>query len=505
MPTLRPDQIFCLDKFLEPGRTHSANLSQMGLGKTATATELVAQLLRRPSFRGSDTDAKTHKTSALVLIPKTTAKQWKEEIKVWHPELSVEICIGTKTQKLVGLASDADIKLINYESVIMREVYFMIRRLLNSGALSIAVLDESTYIKGFSAKRTVALHTMAPLFRYRHIMTGTPIFNTHQDVWGMWKFMDLGDAFGDNFYAFRNTWFEDANSWMKKSPGYKGQVFPKWNFMPSLSDRFSKLVASDSVRFLREDVPGIPEAVRYIRRIKLSAPNRKIYKDMAEKLIAQIEVEEGTRHVRAQIAAAKFVKLQQITGGWVNTSPEQQANLFDGTDTSKPEPVHFKTQEKLSEIKDILQNEIGLSEQVLFFCRFREDATIIRDYLTKLTGETPGLVWGKSGTSNWENMQKFKGGSLKYLVMIESDRIALGADFPGVSYCIFYNLPWTHGLMDQCEGRIIRPSDAAIFFYLIASKTIDEYVLKTVREKGNIANRSLTSDDLRAIVSGEAA
>jgi len=494
MLTLRKDQIFCLDRFLEPGRSYSANTSQMGLGKTAVAATLISELLKRESFKGS---------SALVLIPKTTAVQWRDEIHKWFPQLSVEICMGTKVQKLTGLASNAQIKLINYESMIITEVYYMIRRMLSAGKLSIAVLDEVTMIKGFSAKRTLSLHSLAPLFSYRHVMTGTPIYNTQLDIWSIFFFLDLGATFGENFYQFRNTWFSNANAWMKNSASYKGQVYPKWGFIPSLAGRFAKLVAKDSVRFLREDVPGMPETVHYLRRIKLSAPNRKIYKDMSEKLIAEIEVEEGTRHIRAQIAAAKFVKLQQITGGWVNTSPEQQSDLFDGSDTSKPEPVHFKTQEKLSEIKDILQNEIGLSEQVLFFCRFREDLVLIREYVEKVTGETPGAVWGKAGKANWKNMQQFKGGSLKYLIMIESDRIALGADFPGVSYCIFYNLPWTHGLMDQCMGRIIRPSDAAIFFYLIAEKTIDEYVLKTVKEKGNMANRSLTSDDLKAITEGK--
>ena len=69
-------------------------------------------------------------------------------------------------------------------------------------------VDESTKFKSHSSKRLKLLIDMLPLFKRRHIMTGTPSPRSLMDLWSQIYLLDEGETLGKNFYRFRNKYFQ---------------------------------------------------------------------------------------------------------------------------------------------------------------------------------------------------------------------------------------------------------------------------------------------------------
>ena len=65
------------------------------------------------------------------------------------------------------------------------------------------IIDESTKIKNPDSKLTKDFFEIAPLFKIKVIMTGTPIANRPYDIWSQVYFLDNGESLGDDFETFK--------------------------------------------------------------------------------------------------------------------------------------------------------------------------------------------------------------------------------------------------------------------------------------------------------------
>jgi len=75
-------------------------------------------------------------------------------------------------------------------------------------------IDESTKFKSHDSKRFDLLVDMLPLFKRRHIMTGTPSPRNLLDLWSQMYLLDEGKTLGNNFYKFRKKYFK-SEDWDK--------------------------------------------------------------------------------------------------------------------------------------------------------------------------------------------------------------------------------------------------------------------------------------------------
>ena len=64
------------------------------------------------------------------------------------------------------------------------------------------IVDESAKLKNPDAKLTKTFFKLAPLFKRRIIMTGTPIPNRPQDIWSQIFFLDQGESLGPDYREF---------------------------------------------------------------------------------------------------------------------------------------------------------------------------------------------------------------------------------------------------------------------------------------------------------------
>lgn len=299
---LWPHQQVSIDKFLDQESTFDA--SDPGTGKTRVALEL---------FRRREGKC------MLVIAPKSLLySAWGADIEKY---LGVEYSIATAENREEAFNQRADIYITNTDAVtwLVKQPKAFFEK------FDFICIDEITSFKHRTSRRSKALKKIAPLFEYRHGMTGTPNSASITDVWHQMLIIDGGERLGKNFFAFRNA----ACTPKQIGPSPK---MVKWVDKEGAEEAVASLMSDITVRHPFEDVmTEVPP--NYTRTIpfRMSWKQRKAYKDMAEDAIAILKSGTAT----AVNAAALRTKLLQIASGAVYL----EDGSYDVIDSSRNELV----------------------------------------------------------------------------------------------------------------------------------------------------------------------
>ena len=105
---------------------------------------------------------------ALVVCPASLKLNWQAELKMWRPELSVQVVRSPK-DPIKGL----DVTIVNYD----------ILGKLDLPTPTTLIVDEAHYIKNYKAKRTKLLMSLIKATSNVSLLTGTPIVNRPIELW----------------------------------------------------------------------------------------------------------------------------------------------------------------------------------------------------------------------------------------------------------------------------------------------------------------------------------
>jgi len=161
--------------FLMP-RKSALIADEMGLGKTIQVIISIRLLFRSGLLK-----------NVLIVCPKPLVINWTRELKLWAPDLPVEvICGNTEERKVSWNVSNTPVKLVNYE-LLTRDV---IEGVAGNNFYDLMVIDEAQRIKTKESKTAQAVCSVQ---RDRSwAMTGTPIENRHDDLIHIFEFVDPG-------------------------------------------------------------------------------------------------------------------------------------------------------------------------------------------------------------------------------------------------------------------------------------------------------------------------
>ena len=168
--------------------SYAALFHEQGLGKTKIAIDLALLWLQ-----GDAVD------TVLVVTKKALVENWCREIST-HCNVSPHVLGVNRRQNSASFNSPVLLYVTNYE-VVSANVD-IVRMFLQTCRVG-CILDESQKIKNPEATLTRTFHTLSTSFERRVIMTGTPAANRPHDIWAQIKFLDGGQALGDDFDRFR--------------------------------------------------------------------------------------------------------------------------------------------------------------------------------------------------------------------------------------------------------------------------------------------------------------
>ena len=445
---------------------------EMGTGKSKVLVDNIAILYDRGAIKG-----------ALIVAPKGVYKNWDAiEFPTHlpdHIECTKVLWEPTATKKkqaeldtLFDDKGDLKILIMNVEAFSTSKGLDFARSFLNIfvGRALIGI-DESTTIKNPTAKRTKNILKIGDLAKYRRILTGSPVTKSPLDLFSQCEFLDpyhLGHA---SYYSFRARY---ANMVKRNFGGRQVQLVVSYRRLDELADILDKF----SYRVLKEDCLDLPEKVFTKRLIELTPEQDKAYKQMKQMALAMLDNGEVMTTVNVM---TQLMRLHQITCGHFKAD--------DGTTTALKN-------NRMDALLQLLEETDG---KVIIWANYREDIKNIVAALKKAYGDASTVEYhgGVDATLRQKNIALFqeKNGLARYFVG-NAQTGGYGITLTAANTVIYYSNSYDLEKRLQSEDRAHRIGQTGSVTYvdLIAENTVDDKIVKSLRNKINIANEIMGED-----------
>lgn len=401
----------------------------------------------------------------LIVAPLSILGVWQDEFNNFADfDYNLAVLTGTSAKKIDTLrhlnGSALQVAVINYESA------WRLEKELTAWNPDLIIADEGHKIKTHNISASKAMHRLGARARYRLLLTGTPVTNKAIDVFSQYKFLNPA-IFGQSFYAFRNRYF-DMVGYGNHTPVLK----------KSMERELTERIHSIAYRATKAECLDLPETTDIIRKVELEPQAMLLYRNLVKDSYA--ELSEG--EVTITNVLTKLLRLSQLTGGFLGSD-----------DSSKAEQVSTA---KLKVLEDIIDSALEENKKLVVIARFIPEINAICRMLDK-KGVRYSLITG-SVKDRDEQVAQFQNDPDVHVFVGQIATAGLGITLTAASTMVFYSLDYSMSNFEQTKARIHRAGQRVpcTYIYLTAAGTVDEKVLKALKNKANLA-KSLV-DDYRA-------
>ena len=445
-----------------------AYFMEMGTGKTKVLIDNMAMLYDKGKIDG-----------ALIIAPKGVVKTWYEQELPTHLPNHIENVSVlwqsniTKTQQeklksLFETGLSLHILVMNVEAFSTEKGVKFASKFLNSHKVLMAI-DESTTIKTPTAKRTKNIIELGKNAKYRRIMTGSPVTKNPLDLYTQCEFLDPFLLNFHSYYAFRNRYAEMTTMNVR---GRSIQVVKEFRHLDELSESLQHF----SFRVLKEDCLDLPPKNWTKRHIVLTGEQRKIYDQMKKHALAMLNGKVTT----TMTVLTQLMRLHQITCGHF-TADDGSTQLIESN--------------RIKELMSILEETEG---KAIIWANYQRDITNIIESIVKVYG--PGSVVDYYGLTPQEerqdNIRKFQKDAECRFIVGTPQTGGYGITLTQANTVIYYSNGYDLEKRLQSEDRAHRIGQNKNVTYvdIICEDTIDEKIVKALRDKINIASEVLGED-----------
>ncbi len=398
----------------------------------------------------------------LIVCPLSICGVWEEEFSKFADfEYNLKILKGSlekKTETLYSLERQAlQIAVVNYESV------WRIEKQIKNWHPDMIICDESHKIKSHNIAASKSLHKLGEKTMYKLILTGTAITNKAIDIFSQYKFLEPR-IFGKSFYTFRNHYFDMA--------GY-GNHTPV--LKESMKDELKNKIHSIAFVAKKSECLDLPETTEIIRKVELEPYAMNTYKHLVRDSFAELKNSEIT----VTNVLTKILRLSQLTGG------------FLGDDEGNK--VHQISKVKLNALEDIIDDVTSSGKKLVVMARFIPEIAAIKKLLID-KGLRFSIITGEI-KNRADEIAKFQNDTDVLVFIGQIATAGLGITLTAASTMVFYSLDYSMSNFEQAKARIHRTGqkENCTYIYLIASNTVDEKIMKALKNKVNLA-KSLIDD-----------
>ena len=442
-----------------------AYFMEMGTGKTKVLIDNMSMLYDKGKI-----------DSALIIAPKGVVKTWYEQELPTHLPKHIENVtvlwqsnINKKQQEklesLFEIETALHILIMNVESLSTEKGVKFAQKFLNSHKVLMAI-DESTTIKTPTAKRTKNIISLGRMAKYRRIMTGSPVTKNPLDLYTQCEFLDPWLLDFTSYYAFRNRYAEMETMHLR---GRTIQVVSEFKNLGELSDTVKKF----SYRVLKEDCLDLPPKNFIKRHIVLTPDQKKVYEQMKKQAISILNGKVSS----TMTVLTQLMRLHQITCGHFTAD--------DGT-------IQLLPNNRVTELMNILEETEG---KAIIWANYQRDITQIVENIEKKYGS--GSVVDYYGLTpqdeRQDNIRKFQNGDECRFLVGTPQTGGYGITLTKANTVIYYSNGYDLEKRLQSEDRAHRIGQKKNVTYIdiICEDTVDEKIVKALRDKINIASEVL--------------
>ena len=445
-----------------------AYFMEMATGKTKVTIDNIAYLYFQRKI-----------TSALIIAPKSVYTVWESEIETHLPDqLKYKIYKWNldKPNEYDKLNDYKDLRifLINVEALSTKRGYQGCVDYLTKNKLNFVVLDESTTIKNRSAKRTKNILGLRKLSHIRRILTGSPITKSPLDLFTQCQFLSPELLGFSSYLAFRNRYAE-----MTDIPVGSGRFISVPKYYKRLEELETKLKFF-STRIRKDQCLDLKPKIRQKRYIELEGEHKKIYDRLRHSALAIVE--DSTISFSNKLT--EIIKLHQVCNG------------FTKDDEGKIIGLH---KQKLNTLDEVLEETDG---KVIIWANYLYNIHEIRDFLIKKYGEESVVsIFGAVSVLERKNAVERiqKDDKCRFLVGNPTTG-GFGLTLTACNTVVYYSNSYNLEVRMQSEDRAHRmgQKESVLYIDIVAKNTLDEAIMKSLTNKGQIAAKTLGEEDLRS-------
>ena len=442
-----------------------AYFMEMGTGKTKVLIDNMSMLYDKGKIDG-----------ALIIAPKGVVKTWYEqELPAHLPKHIENVTILwqsniTKSQQekldsLFEIETALHILVMNVEAFSTDKGVKFAAKFLNSHKTLMAV-DESTTVKTPTAKRTKNIIDLGKYAKYKRILTGSPVTKNPLDLYSQCEFLDPYLLDFTSYYAFRNRYAEMKTMHIR---GRSIQVVNEFKNLGELSDTLGNF----SYRVLKEDCLDLPDKIFTKRHISLTPDQFKVYQQMKKQAIAVL----NGKVTSTMTVLTQLMRLHQITCGHF-TADDGNTQLLPNN--------------RISELMNILEETEG---KAIIWANYQRDVNqiiqaIVKEYGKESVVDYYGLT---PQDERQENIKKFQNGDECRFLVGTPQTGGYGITLTKANTVIYFSNGYDLEKRLQSEDRAHRigQKKAVTYIDIICEDTVDEKIVKALREKINIASEVL--------------
>tara|TARA_R100000995_G_scaffold84921_1_gene65875 strand:+ start:15297 stop:16739 length:1443 start_codon:yes stop_codon:yes gene_type:complete len=444
-----------------------AYFMEMGTGKSKVLIDNIAILYDRGGI-----------DAAIIVAPKGVYRNWSEkEIPVHMPDhVETQIAVWNpapnKKQKkqLIDLfdpSPELKILVINIDAFSTKKGVTFVEKFILGHNVVMAV-DESTTIKNPKAQRTKSLLKLSINCKYKRILTGFPVTQSPLDLYSQCAFLS-NDLLGyTSFYSFQNRYAKLFNRKMGQ------RSFRQVVGYQNLEELTEKLT-SFSYRVLKKECLDLPDKIYQRREVSLTPEQMRIYKQLKDYAVAQLESKEL---VSVTTVLTQILRLHQVVCGFVKDDNGEEVEIKNN---------------RLDELLNILSEVQG---KTIIWANYRHDIKRILNTLHDTVGvDAVASYYGDTPDEERQKIiTKFQdpNSSLQYLVS-NVQTGGYGITLTEASNVIYYsnNYDLEKRLQSEDRAHRIGQTNKVTYIDLVAKGTVDEKIVKALRNKLDLAQEVL--------------
>ncbi|CAF1054462.1 unnamed protein product [Adineta ricciae] len=420
---------------------------EMGLGKTLQTISLLGymKLCRK---------AVPH----LVISPKSTLRNWMNELKRWVPALNSVCLIGSQEERNRVIQEEIepggwDVLVTSYE-IVLRE-----SAVLKKHNWSYIVIDEAHRIKNEQSKLSKMVRLLKSTNRL--LITGTPLQNNLHELWALLNFL-LPDVFdsADDF----NAWFDTQKCLADDK---------------DLVARLHGILKPFLLRRLKSDVEKkLPPKIETKLYVGLAPLQRQWYTKI---LMKDIDILNS--------ASGKLDKIRLLNILMQLRKCANHPYIFDGAEPGPPYTTDKHLIDNCGKMLILDKLLTKLKEQgsrVLIFSQMTRMLDILEDYCIWRNFEYCRLDGQTSHEDRQMSIDAYNSpNSTKFVFMLSTRAGGLGINLATADVVVLYDSDWNPQVDLQATDRAHRigQTKTVRVFRLITEHTVEERIVERAEMK----------------------
>lgn len=415
---------------------YGAIFHEQGLGKTKIAIDLFLYWLQQKAV-----------DTVILIVKKSLIQNWLNELAS-HCLIKPRVLSANRSDNFYVFNSPVRLVVANYETI--KNEKERLKLFCKTRDVGV-ILDESAKIKTPDSEIAQTFFELAPIFKRRMIMTGTPAANRPYDIWSQVFFLDQGKSLGTNFAEFKRETNLDND--LFDALGRQVDLERK------LSGIFSRLSAFAVRETKKSGVIELPDKIIESVPCFWESRQLEVYQQLKNDL--RLVVLKDGRPVEdiSESTLKLLLRLVQVASN---------PRLIDDGYTAIPGKLHA--------LRELLTTVASNGEKAIVWTSFNNNAVWLA---RELIDYSPCTVYGKLPIKERNaHIERFKTDPEARILIATPGSAKEGLTLTVANNAIFYDRGFSLDDYLQAQDRIHRISQQKTCFVynLIMQDSIDEWV-----------------------------